>query len=268
MEGKVEAPDIFQAYKILKEDYQYSILKLYPVRLTDPKEQDFIFKNVLEVFSGQVNQVKKTNTEEKTNTIITGEITIMKKYFEILIPFIYESQLENKESMIYDIKKIMMTNGLSGMEAIMKKYTKILYEQSNTQTKKAIYKPLLPIIKRTGIFILPPWYFMIIEILKKTSEIFTILFLPNRAAKKQRKQNQSKKENPILTFFRKTSQEKQLLSNKNIQLLLQKKYRSTKLDIFKQDGGFSYIYSLLRQIRILWWIKTIQEYMTVTCLYA
>jgi len=237
IEGKVAAADIFQAYKILRDDYQYTILKLYPMSLTDKKEQDFIFQNVVSVFSGYSNQQtpqQKNITQIKTNTITTGEISSLKKNFEIITPLVQESNLENKEVILYDMKKILMTNSLSAMQGILKKTTKLLYEKSDTDTKRKIYKTILPIIKRNGIFILPPWYFIIAESIQKTSEMFKILFLPSEITKKIQQQKEKTKKLAILQILQKKNpQEKNIYSNKNIQILLQKKYRSSWLDLFK-----------------------------------
>lgn len=271
VEGKIEAPDIFQAYKILKEDYQYTILKLYPVSLTDKKEQDFIFQNVLDVFSGHTHKdtIKENTEETKASTITTGEIITIKKYFEILTPLIAESVLGNKELLLYDIKKIMMTNSLSGMEILLKKTIKLLYEQSSLKTKKEIYKTILPGIKYAGVFVLPPWYYMLVAGARKVSEIGKILFLPTDASEKIQEQKEKLKKIALLqTKEKKNTQEKYIFSNKNIQLLLQKKYRSSWLDIFKPEGEYPYFYSLMRQVRILLWVKKLQEYIGLMCTYT
>lgn len=274
IEGKIQAADIFQAYKILKEDYQYIILKLYPVFLTDEKEQDFIFQNVVDVFSWKNNQNKLNKEEEKeewvkASTIITGEITTVRKYFEILIPLIDQSDIKNKEITIYEMKKIVMTNSLSGMETIMKKVTKILYDQADTKTKKAIYKTILPIVKRTGVFVLPPWYFVLVESIQKITEMWKILFLPVGTPKKTQQQKEKiKKITDSKKNNKQSIEEKYIYSNKNIQLLLQKKYRSSWLDIFKPEGGYLYFYSLMRQIRFLFWVNKFQEYIGTLSMYT
>lgn len=269
IEGKITAPDIFQAYKILKEDYRYTLLKLYPAALTDEKEQEFIFQNVVDVFAGLSlpETEKDEDLQNNVSSITTGEITIMKHYFEILIPLITDSDLKDKETILTDIKKIMLTNSLSRMEILMKKTTKTLYEQADVKKKKAIYKTLLPIIKRTSIFVLPPGYFFITEAVRKISKIWKILFVPSSASDKLQKEkmkNLTSQED----LRKKNLQEKYIFSNKNIQLLLQKKYRSSWMDIVKPGGGYPYFYSLMRQRKILFWFKKMQEYIGKVGLYT
>ncbi|MFS6844298.1 hypothetical protein, partial [Staphylococcus aureus] len=126
----------------------------------------------------------------KASTIISGEIVSIKKYFETISPLIAESEMVNKETILYDMKKIMMTNSLSAMEGILKKNIKLLYEKSSTTTKGKIYKTILPITKKMGIFVLPPWYFTIREGIKKTTEIVKVLFFPQASSKKLQQQKE------------------------------------------------------------------------------
>jgi hypothetical protein len=69
-------------------------------------------------------------------------------------------------------------------------------------------------------------------------------------------------------FKKNDTPEKKMFTNKNIFLLMKKKYRSSWLDIFKSEGTYFYFYSLIRQHRPLFWLKKIQEYIGVTSLYT
>jgi len=155
------------------------------------------------------------------------------------------------------------------MEILLKKTIKLLYEQSSLKTKKEIYKTILPGIKYAGVFVLPPWYYMLVAGARKVSEIGKILFLPTDASEKIQEQKEKLKKIALLqTKEKKNTQEKYIFSNKNIQLLLQKKYRSSWLDIFKPEGEYPYFYSLMRQVRILLWVKKLQEYIGLMCTYT
>ncbi len=59
-----------------------------------------------------------------------------------------------------------------------------------------------------------------------------------------------------------------MFTNKNVFILLKKKYRSSWLDVFKSEGSYFYFYSLLRQNRLLFWLRKIQEYIGMILLYT
>jgi hypothetical protein len=104
--------------------------------------------------------------------------------------------------------------------------------------------------------------------IQSIESIFRILFW---STKKENKPEQYIKK-PTSLFIKYSqkdeSPEKKIFTNKNISLLLKKKYRSSWLDIFKFEGSYFYFYSLLRQNKPLFWIKRIQEYLGVISLYT
>lgn len=158
----------------MRNDYQYTVLKLYPLDVTDPKEQESIFRNVLQVFPE--NGQKKTQEEEPEKNISTAEVEISKKFLDILTPLVLESTLANKETILYDIKKVQMTTSISSLEELVKRITISLYKESSLETKKRIYPIILPITKRLNILIFPPLAFTIVSSLQNFYSILTILF--------------------------------------------------------------------------------------------
>lgn len=162
---------MFEAYKILKDDYEYIVTKIFPIGVTDKDEQDAIFRNILEAFPVQIKKEKVQVNQT------TGEIMVLRSYFEILTKLVSESTLENKEVILFDIRRIQMTNGISSMEEMIKKITKKLYESSSSKTKKEIYKKILPIVKKENILILPPEIYIISDAVSETLYLLKVLFL-------------------------------------------------------------------------------------------
>lgn len=262
IEWKVDALDIFSAYEILRDDYQYVVLRLYPIDVTDQQEQEKIFKNILQVFPEAVKKEKEV-VKNKTLT----EVEILRKYLEVLMPLVLESELGNKEILLYDIKRVQMINSISSIEEVIKKTIKTLYNKGDIEAKKRIYKAILPITKKLGMFIFPPWFFTVLLSVQAAFSILKILFWSpeKKTDKKITKKN-------LFSWFKilqkNNSPEKKMFTNKNVFILLKKKYRSSWLDVFKSEGSYFYFYSLLRQNRLLFWLRKIQEYIGMILLYT
>lgn len=265
IEWRVDALDIFSAYQILRDDYQYKVLKLYPIDVTDEKEQEMIFKNILEIFP-------ETNKNEKEKEVVKSktftEIDILKKFLEILTKIVSESDAENKDILLYDIKRVQLVNSISSIEEVIKKTVNVVYNKGSIEQKRKIYKFMIPITKKLNMLILPPWFFATILEFQNSISIMKILFWdPEKEAKKNQKKAKNK-EFISKILERNNIPEKKIFTNKNIFILLKKQYRSSWLDIFKEQGSYLYIYSLLRQYRPLFWVTKIQEYIGMTCLYS
>lgn len=263
IEWRVDALDIFSAYQILRDDYQYVVLRLYPIDVTDPQEQDKIFKNILQIFPETVKKEKEV-VKTKSNT----EVDILRKFLEILMKIVSESDINNKDILIYDIKRVQLINSISSIEEVIKKTIKVVYNKASLEQKKKNYVKILPITKKLSIFIFPPWFFWLIIGFQEAISILKILFW---VPEKEKWKNKTKgiNTNKLLSLFQKNSSpEKQIFTNKNIFILLKKKYRSSWLDIFKEEGAYLYTYSLLRQNRPLFWLRKVQEYVGIICLYA
>lgn len=195
------------------------------------------------------------------------ELEILKKYIEILSTIVSKSELSNKDILLYDMRRVQMVNSVSSMEEVIKKTIKTLYNKSTVEKKKQIYNLIIPITKHLKVFIFPPWFFDIAIHMQSILFMFKVLFWwPEK-----NKQEKNKKKIPpsrIIFLQKDDSPEKRIFTNKNISLLLKKKYRSSWLDIFKFEWSYFYFYSLLRQNKPLFWIKRIQEYLGVTSLYT
>lgn len=144
--------DIFSAYEILKNDYQYTVLRLYPINVTDPNEQDNILKNILQIFP-ETYKKEKESIKNKTFT----EIEVLKKYLEILTHILIETDLNNKEILLYDIKRVQMINSVSAIDEVIKKVLESVYNKGSIEEKRKIYKIIIPIARHIKIFIFPPW---------------------------------------------------------------------------------------------------------------
>ncbi len=155
----------------MRDDYQYVVLRLYPIDVTDQQEQEKIFKNILQVFPEAVKKEKEV-VKNKTLT----EVEILRKYLEVLMPLVLESELGNKEILLYDIKRVQMINSISSIEEVIKKTIKTLYNKGDIEAKKRIYKAILPITKKLGMFIFPPWFFTVLLSVQAAFSILKILF--------------------------------------------------------------------------------------------
>lgn len=261
-EWRVDAFDIFSAYEILRNDYQYTILKLYPIDVTDPKEQNAILKNILLLYP---ENTKKT--KEQTKTKIFTEVDMLKKYLDILEEFVKKSDAKNTEILLYDIKRVQMINSVSSAEEVIKKIIKTVYNKGSLDLKKEMYQSIVPIAKRVGMFILPPWIFSTLMSLRGSFLMMKILFWSEK--KKEEKKEIKKPLHSLISFIQNNNTlEKKMFTNKNIFLLMKKRYRSSWLDIFKSEGSYFYFYSLLRQHRSLFWVKRIQEYIGIISMYT
>jgi len=132
-------------------------LKLYPVDVTDPKEQEAILKNILQIFPENTKKEKET-TKSKTMT----EVDILKKYLDILEDLVKKSGLNNTDILLYDIKRVQMMNSISSAEEVIKKVIKTIYNKGGIQEKKDIYKSIAPIAKHIRMLIFPPWFFQVL----------------------------------------------------------------------------------------------------------
>lgn len=155
----------------MRDDYQYVVLRLYPIDVTDQQEQEKIFKNILQVFPEAVKKEKEV-VKNKTLT----EVEILRKYLEVLMPLVLESELGNKEILLYDIKRVQMINSISSIEEVIKKTIKTLYNKGDIEARKRIYKAILPITKKLGMFIFPPWFFTVLLSVQAAFSILKILF--------------------------------------------------------------------------------------------
>ena len=261
VEWKVDALDIFSAYEILRNDYQYTVLRLYPIDVTDPKEQENIFKNILQIFPQEAKKEKEV-VKSKSFT----EVDILKGYLDILGPLVSKSGLPNKEILLYDIKRVDMINSISSIQEVIKKTVKALYYKGSIEDKKAIYKDITPIAKHLSMIIFPPFIFSIALTVHDILWMIKVIFwsTEKKDAQKSKKTTLSK----IKILQKDDTPEKKIYTNKNIFILLKKKYRSSWLDIFKIEGSYFYTYSLLRQNRSLFLLKILQQYIGMTALYT
>ncbi len=156
----------------MRDDYQYTILKLYPADVTNEREQEIIFNNILQIFP---EAVKKEKEPMKNKTMT--ELEVLKKYLEILSNIVNKSELTNKDILLYDMRRVQMVNSVSSMEEVIKKTIKTLYNKSTVEKKKQIYSLIIPITKHLKIFLFPPWFFQMVIYMQSISYMFTLLFL-------------------------------------------------------------------------------------------
>jgi hypothetical protein len=155
----------------LINDYQYVVLKLYPFDVTDPNEQDSILKNILLLYP-EKTQKEKEVVKSKTFT----EVDVLKKYLDILEPFVKKSTLSNKDIILYDIKRVQMINSISSAVELVKKIIKTVYNKSTIEAKKDMYKSIVPIAKHVSVFIFPPWVFRVLISFQSAFSVMKILF--------------------------------------------------------------------------------------------
>jgi vacuolar-type H+-ATPase subunit I/STV1 len=170
-EGRVDALDIFSAYEILRNDYQYTVLKLYPVGVTDIEEQKEIFRNILLLYPNTTTKDKEV-VKNKTLT----DVDLLKTYLDTLEGLIKKSGIKNTEILLYDIKRAQNISSISSSEEIIKKTIKLLYNNGSLETKRELYVSMAPMAKRVSMVIFPPWFFNFVNTLNDTFLMIMILF--------------------------------------------------------------------------------------------
>ncbi|MEI6711155.1 MAG: hypothetical protein WCK88_02755 [bacterium] len=101
---------------------------------------------------------------------------VLRKYLEILTPIVNESNINNKEVLLYDIRRVQMINSISSIEEVIKKTIRTIYNKGDIQEKKEIYKIIAPIAKHVNMFIFPPWFFILVISTQGTFSMLKIIF--------------------------------------------------------------------------------------------
>ena len=161
IEGKIAADNMFSAYEMLTKDYSYTISRLYPSILTEKNEQENIFQELLKSFEEKTVVQTKNNIDTAEKNLLKSKHTIQK--LQLILQA--ESQIDNKETFIAEIKKLELTNNSTTIHDSLKNIIRNL--TTTYRHNAAIMGLLKPIASDLGIFIAPKGYYVFLEQLKK-----------------------------------------------------------------------------------------------------
>lgn len=231
IEGKIGADDIFTAYEMLTKQYNYIITKLFPSFITDPKEQEKVFQELLLTFDDRKPQAIKAVVDT------TGkELQKNKEIIESLRKVVTEESLPNGESILADLKKLELTNNIATIHQSLKDITKDLVDKN--RGNKSSFKKLKTIATDLGVFVAPNLYFTVLDRIQSLFTFFGPLVHPEDA--------------PVSTLSNtvsKDSTEEYLLvqNNTHINTLIRKRYQEVSwLQLSDKKSKQSYFYSLYR----------------------
>ncbi len=121
------------AYEMLKNQYNYSISKLYPSFITDAHEQEKVFEELLSTFDEKKVLTPKVVTDTSSKTLQKNK-ALIEKIKKILT----ETEQNNKDDIMSELKKLELINNNSTILQSLKSITKSLLEK--TRKNPAIYK--------------------------------------------------------------------------------------------------------------------------------
>lgn len=216
---------------MLTKQYNYSISKLFPSFIVDPKEQEKVFQELLLTFDDRKPQVIKAAVDT------TGkELQKNKEIIESLKKIVTEENIPNNESIIADLKKLELTNNIATIQQSLKEITKDLVNKN--RANKNSFKKLKTITTDLGVFVAPNIYFSMLDKIQSLFAFFGPLFHP---------------EDSSVQVFSETkvkdNTEEYLLvqNNTHINTLIRKRYQEVSwLQLSDKKSKQSYFYSLYR----------------------
>lgn len=241
IDGKISADDIFIAYEMLTQEYQYSLTKLYPENITDPKKQEKIFTELRASFQEGVIQKPKQQTDTAKQQV-TRYKKILKQLVEIL-----QKDPEKQENAITELKKLEQNSNTIAIQQTIKD---ILKKISNDR-KNPIFKEIKPIMKDMGMFVAPDFYFTISEKIAKISQSLSPLFHPSEVHVQRVAVDQAVSQEVVQKEY------ESIQNNNHIHTFLRKKYRPKTSEILKSETKKYYLYTLFREKKSLFLSKKV-----------
>ncbi len=251
IDGKISADDIFLAYEMLTEEYQYNLTKLYPETITDQKKQEKIFEELRASFQEWVVLKPKKNVDTAKQ-----QVTKYKKYLKKLLEILQKNPT-GQEATIAEIKKLEQNNNAIAIQQALKDAIKKL----SKDRKSPIFQELKTLMKDMGMFVLPEIYFKIVEKIGKIAQSFGPLFHPTEIHLQRHTTEENASQEAIQKEY------ESIQNNDHIHTFLRKKYRPKTSEMFKKESSKYYLYTLLRQKKTLFlskkWLKSLQKTATI-----
>lgn len=241
IDGKISADDIFIAYEMLTQEYQYSLTKLYPENITDPKKQEKIFTELRASFQEGAIQKPKQQTDTAKQQV-TRYKKILKQLVEIL-----QKDPEKQENAITELKKLEQNNNTIAIQQTIKDTLKKI----SNDRKNPIFKEIKPIMKDMGMFVAPDFYFTISEKIAKISQSLSPLFHPSEVHVQRVAVDQAVSQEAVQKEY------ESIQNNNHIHTFLRKKYRPKTSEILKSETKKYYLYTLFREKKSLFLSKKV-----------
>jgi|GEM_PF-1399047 len=233
---------------MLTQEYKYSITKLYPESIQDPEKQKKILSELL--LSFQENRTKKP---EKTIDTTKQEILRYKKILSQLLEILRTE--EQKDINMSELKKMEQNNNVNILQQTLRDTLKKLFQK---RKNKALFQKLKPLMKEMKIFVLPDFLFNFFENAEKMSQSLDPLFHPTEIYKNTPKKSVNISSETIKNEYN------SIQNNSHIHTFLRKKYRSKIGVMLRKSTRNYYLYTLLRQNKILFFItETIKTLPTI-----
>lgn len=226
---------------MLTQEYQYSLTKLYPENIADPKKQEKIFTELRASFQEGVIQKPKQQTDTAKQQV-TRYKKILKQLVEIL-----QKDPEKQESAITELKKLEQNSNTIAIQQTIKD---ILKKISNDR-KNPIFKEIKPIMKDMGMFVAPDFYFTISEKIAKISQSLSPLFHPSEVHVQRVAVDQAVSQEAVQKEY------ESIQNNNHIHTFLRKKYRPKTSEILKSETKKYYLYTLFREKKSLFLSKKV-----------
>lgn len=232
IEWKIGADDIFMAYEMLKNQYNYSISKLYPSFITDTHEQEKVFEELLSTFDEKKILTPKVVTDTSSKTLQKNK-ALIEKIKKILT----ESDQNNKDDIMSELKKLELINNNSTILQSLRSITKNLL--GKTRKTPSIYKKVKEVWTELGIFIPPDTFFIFLEKVQAFFNFISPVFSKDDILPEKIKLTTPTEDKKI--------HYETIQSNTHIRTLIRKKYQQISfLQILDPAENQSYFYSLFR----------------------
>ena len=218
---------------MLTQEYRYTLTKLHPETIIDPKKQEKIFRELMASFRENASHKPK-----KTVDTAKQELSEHKKRLQKLLEILQEELPKGSETLIPELKKLEQNNNITIIQQSIKDALKKFAQERKNKT---LFNKLRPLMKEVGIFVLPDVYFAFLEKIGHIFEAISPLFHPTEIMT-QRHAIEEKVSQEVVE-----KEYSSIQGNKHIHTFLRKKYRPKTTDILKPSIKKYYIYTLLRE---------------------
>lgn len=228
------------AYEMLKGQYNYSITKLYPSFITDVHEQEKIFNELLSTFDEKKVIVTKIAMDTMSKNLQKNK-TLIEKIKNI----VQSADVENKEGVISDLKKLELINNNATIRQSLQSITKELLK--TTRKQKEVYSQIKTIGTELGIFIAPDVFFSFLDSVQLFFNFLQPIFHPEEYI-------------PPKTVVAIETQKdvfsyENVRNNIHIQTLIRKKYQQVSLlQMTDSQVKQSYLYSVFRSKQMFYFV--------------
>lgn len=247
IEGKISADNIFLAYEILKNEYKYTITKLYPESVVETEKQEKILSELLATF-------QETTTKEPKIITDTSKQTL-EKYKKILLKLTEILQKDPKvenESIITELKKIDQNNNATIIQQELKRLLKGFWRKRDNTV---FFDQIRPLMKEMKVFVMPDILFNLITKIVHAFKFLDPIIHPREINTQRHVSVENLSEEAVKEALR--VEYESIHNNSHIHTFLKKKYRKGFSDLWKETNKKYYLYTLFREKKSVLIIKRI-----------